>query len=59
MQCVLAIGGITAALVVKRKVEEGLVEVEVVVEMTEAMGPIRLGVGLLVAIIIGSFFFIG
>lgn len=59
MQHVLAVCGITAALAIKREVEEGLVEVEVVVEVMEAMGPVRLGGGLLVAIIIGSFFLIG
>lgn len=59
MQHVLAVSGITAAPAIKREVEEGLIEVEVVVEVTEAMRPVRLGVGLLVAIIIGSFFFIG
>lgn len=59
VQHVLAVSGITAALAVKGEVEERIVEVEVVMEVTEAMRSVRLGVGLLVAIIIGSFFFIG
>lgn len=60
VQSVLAVGKLPVALIVEWEVEEGLVEVEVVVAVTVVTMTIRLGViSLAIPVIVGSLLLIG
>ena len=60
VQSVLAVGKLPVALIVEWEVEEGLVEVEVVVAVTIVTMTIRLGViSLAIPVIVGSLLLIG